>query len=72
MQFDGLTVFAVKDDSPAKDAGIKENDLIVKINGNFTRYMTLKKAIELIKKSKGDTVSLVLQRQIVVWGKQGG
>lgn len=72
MQFDGLTVSAVKENSPASEGGVKQDDLIVEINGNSTRYMTLKRAIELIKKSKGNTVGLVLQREVVMWGKQGG
>src|SRR3989338_1577690 len=72
MRFDGLTVSAVKEDSPAAGEGVKQDDLIVEISGNSTRYMALKRAIELIKKSKGNTVSLVLQREVVMWGKQGG
>ena len=65
-------VGAVLDDYPAKAAGVKQGDLIVEINGNPTRYMTLNRAVELIKKSKGDTVSLVFQKDMVIWGKQGG
>jgi hypothetical protein len=72
IQPEGLVVSAVKEGSPAAGAGIKKGDLLVDINGNLTRYMTLKRAIELIKKSKGDTVSLTLQREVVIWGKQGG
>ena len=72
MQFDGLTISAVKEGSSAAGAGLKQKDLITEINGNSTRYMTFKRAIELIKKSKGDTVDLVTQREVVIWGKQGG
>lgn len=71
MQFDGLTVTAVKDDSPAQAAGLKQNDIITCVNGQNTRYMPIKKALELIKKSKGGTVRLVFKREIVMWGKGG-
>lgn len=72
MQFDGMTVADVKDDSPAKEAGLKDNDVITSINGKSTRYMPLQKALELIKESKGDTVKLQFRREIVMWGKEGG
>ena len=72
IQFDGLTVSEVKENSTAAEAGLRHNDLITEINGNHTRYMTLKRAIELIKKSKGNAVNLVIQRESVMWGKEGG
>lgn len=71
MQFDGLTVSDVKDNSPAREAGLKQNDVIMDINGNPTRYMPLKRAVEVIKKSKGDVVNLTIRRDIVMWAKEG-
>lgn len=71
MQFDGLTVTGVKDGSPAQAAGLKQNDIITNINGQNTRYMPIKRALELIKKSKGDMVRLVFKKEIVMWGKGG-
>jgi C-terminal processing protease CtpA/Prc len=72
MQFDGMTVSRVQDGSSAKEAGLKEQDIITAINGNSTRYMPLKKALELIKNSANDTVMLTFRRDLVIWGKEGG
>lgn len=72
MQFDGLTASEVKEGSAAAEAGIRNNDLVMEINGNPTRYMPLKRAVELIKKSKGDAVSLIIQKEPVMWEKEGG
>jgi C-terminal processing protease CtpA/Prc len=71
MQFDGLTVSEIKPGSPASEAGLKQSDLIMSINGNSTRYMPLKKAIGLIKSSKGDKIDLVVRRDVIMWGKGG-
>jgi uncharacterized protein (TIGR00299 family) protein len=71
MQFDGLTISSVKDYGPASEAGLKQGDIIVAINGDSTRYMPLKRAIELIKRSKGDAVNLIVRREIVMWAKEG-
>ncbi len=71
MQSDGLTISEIKDDSPAQAAGLKQNDIIVYINANPTRYMPLKRAIEIIKKSKGDAVNLTIRREAIMWGKGG-
>ncbi len=67
MEFDGLTVANVKDPSPALDAGLKKKDLIVAIDGQSTRYMPLRKALELIKKSRSETVKLTLRRELTIW-----
>lgn len=71
MQFDGLTISDVKDGSSAQEAGLKPNDVVVLINGKSTRYTPIKKAVELIKKSKGGMVKLTVRREIVMWGKEG-
>lgn len=71
MQIEGLTTSAVAEGSPAIKAGLKEGDVVVKINNDITRYMPLKRAIEAIKKSKGDTVNLTIRRSVVIWGKGG-
>lgn len=71
MQFDGLTLSNIKDGSAAFTAGLKPGDLIMEINGNSTRYMPLKRAIELVKKSKDGKVELTVRKDIVMWGKGG-
>jgi len=71
MQVDGLTVADVKRESPAESAALARDDLITAINGNPTRYMPFKRAAELIKKSKGDSVKLTFRRETVMWGTGG-
>ena len=71
MQFDGLTVSAIKEGSAASEADLGPNDIITAINGNSTRYMPLKRAIELIKRSKDGKVDLTVRKDIVMWGKGG-
>jgi len=72
MQFDGMTVSGIKDHSSAKEAGLMVGDIIVAINGDSIRYTPLKKALELIKNSRNNTVILTLRRGLVIWGKEGG
>lgn len=67
MEFDGLTVSNVKYNSPSFVAGLKKRDLVVAINGQSTRYMPLKKAVELIKRSDTETVKLTLRRELTIW-----
>jgi uncharacterized protein (TIGR00299 family) protein len=71
MQFDGLTVSAVKEGSTASEADLGPNDLITAINGNSTRYMPLNKAIALIKRSRDEKVNLTIRKDMVMWGKGG-
>lgn len=69
MEFDGLTVGKVKEDSPAFRAGIKKGDLITAINGQSTRYMPLNKAQELVKRSKEKYVKFSIRRETLIWRK---
>ena len=69
MEFDGLTVSGVKEGGSAFEAGLKKGDLITAIDGNSTRYMPLKKAIELIRNSKTGSTKLTLRREIIIWRK---
>lgn len=69
MQLDGLTVSALKDS--ARASGLKSDDLITEISGESTRYMPLKRAIEIIKRSRGGQVKLTVRKDIIMWGKGG-
>lgn len=71
IQFDGLTISALKDGIAAYEAGLKPNDLIMEINGESTRYMPLKKSIEIIKKSKNGQVNLTIRKEMIMWGNGG-
>lgn len=67
MEFDGLTIASVRDNSPAKKAGLKKGDLVVSIDGKQTRYMPLKKAIDEMRRSKSDVVRLTIRREALIW-----
>ncbi|MBN2453706.1 MAG: PDZ domain-containing protein [Candidatus Omnitrophica bacterium] len=67
MELEGLTIADIKRDSRAEAAGLKKGDLIVAINDQKTRYMPLKKAIELIKNTEEDSVKLRILRDITIW-----
>lgn len=69
MEFDGLTISDVNDGSPAFDAGLKKGDLIVTIDGQSIRYMTLKKAVNIIRHSRGKYVKLTVRREVLIWRK---
>ncbi len=69
MEFDGMTVSEVKEDSASSYAGLKKDDLVVSINGQSTRYMPLKEALDMIKGSKNKKVLLTIRRELLLWRK---
>lgn len=48
--------------TPASKAGIKANDLIVKINGRQTSDMTLNKAVQIMRGKIGTKVTITIKR----------
>lgn len=67
MQFDGLTVSDVIDDSPAFEAGLKKGDLVIDINNVSTRYMPINKAIALMRGTKNSAIVLKIRRELIIW-----
>ena len=67
MEIDGLTISAVRESGFAAEAGLQKDDLIMAIDGRQTRYMPLKRAVELIKNSNEGTVKLVIRRKTIIW-----
>lgn len=67
MEFDGLTVSGVKEGSPSFEAGLKKGDLVTAIDGEPTRYMPIKKAVESIRGSKKGRVKLTVRRELILW-----
>ena len=51
--------FVIKD-SPAAKAGIKEGDLVVKINGQSTKDLLLRDIRKIFKVGEGKNVSLII------------
>lgn len=58
-----LKVISPLSDSPAEKAGIKPDDLIIKVNGSLIRDMDLDEAVKRIKGQKGTTVQLTIIRK---------
>lgn len=59
---EGAVVRAVNDDSPAKKAGIQENDIVTKINDTEIKSSTDMVAA-IRKTAKGDTIDVTVYRQ---------
>jgi len=60
---DLLTVVSPIADTPADDAGLKANDLIIKINGKSTKTMGPYEAIKMLRGPKGSKVTISIHRQ---------
>ncbi len=58
-----ITVVAPLAGSPAEAAGLKANDIVVKIDGQSTEGMSLDDAVKKIRGQKGTSVSMTVQRQ---------
>ena len=59
---DVITVIAPTEDSPAKRAGIMAGDVLIKIDGNDTKSMSMDDAAKLIRGKKGTDVILTIER----------
>src|SRR5215471_5071106 len=57
-----LTVVAPIEDTPAYRAGIKSGDVILKIDGDFTKDMTLVEAVKRMRGPKDTKVKLTIKR----------
>ena len=57
-----LKVISPLDGSPAQKAGLKPNDLIIKVGSTLVRDMSLSEAIKRIKGTVGTTVDLTVMR----------
>lgn len=60
---DIITVIAPIKDSPAIRAGIRSNDLILKIDGKSTEGMSTEEAVNLIRGKKGTSVTITIARE---------
>jgi len=60
-----IKVIAPIDGTPAKEAGIKSGDLIIRIDNKPTRKMSLNDAIEIMRGKPGEPIDLVITRENV-------
>lgn len=58
-----LTVVSPIEDTPADRAGIKAGDQIIKIEGEFTKDMTLGKAVSKMRGLKGSKINISVRRK---------
>ncbi len=58
-----ITVVTPIEDSPAAKAGIKEGDLILKIEGSPTKELGLDESVRLMRGSRGTRVRLIVFRE---------
>src|SRR5256885_14198823 len=63
MPNNALTVVSPIEDTPAYRAGIKPGDMIIKIDGQFTKDMTLVDAVKKMRGPKGSKVILSVKRE---------
>ena len=63
MKENRLTVIAPIDGTPAEKAGVKAADLIMKVNEEPTKDMTLMEAVQKMRGPKGTKVTLTVQRE---------
>jgi S1-C subfamily serine protease len=57
------SILSVSKGSPADLAGLKENDVIVRINYNFAHNYTLQEIKEILKSEEGKTITLEVERK---------
>jgi carboxyl-terminal processing protease len=58
-----LTIVAPIEDTPAYRAGLKSGDVILKINGDFTKDMSLVEAVKKLRGKKNTIVRLTIKRE---------
>jgi len=66
LEYQGLIIQSVKDGSPAAEAGLKEGDLLTQVDGTATRYMPLKKVVQLIQHSQDDRIVFTIRRSALL------
>jgi carboxyl-terminal processing protease len=58
-----LTVVSPIEDTPAFRAGVRSGDQIIKIDGKFTKDMSLVEAVKLMRGAEGTKIKLTLRRE---------
>jgi len=70
LEYEGLKVASVKKGSAAESAGLKKKDFVIGINGEMTRYLTLKKAAQIIERpQEEDRIVIAVRRTAILTRK---
>lgn len=67
MEPQGLTVSSVPEDGRSYAAGLKKGDMVTEIKGNSTRYLPLRRAVNVMKGPRGKSIGLTVQRETLIW-----
>ncbi len=67
LRFEGLCLTNIPDGSEAFAAGLRNDDLILSIDGDSIRYTPLKEVINLLKSSPR---TLLVRRELTIWRKK--
>lgn len=68
MEFEGPIVKAIKERSPSYESGLREGDLITRVNGENTRYMKFKELKRKIFNNK--STALTIRRGVTLMRKR--
>lgn len=62
-QMNTAMISGVMEDSPAQEAGLREGDIIYKVEEEFTQGMSLTGVVNMVKGREGTTVHLTIYRE---------
>lgn len=62
LEYQGLVVTGIKPDTPANQSGLRDQDLLVAVNGEPVRYLPIDQVSGLIQKTSHDRVVLSIRR----------
>lgn len=66
LEYRGVVVRSTESGSLAEEAGLKPEDLVVRVDGVSTRYLPLKKLTKIIEGSSSDRVVFTVQRSALL------
>ena len=66
LEYQGLVVHSVKSATPAQEAGLRDEDLLTQVDGAPTRYMPLKKVVQLVENSTEERIVFTIRREALL------
>ncbi len=69
LEYSGLVIKRLKQGSAAENAGLREGDLVMQIDGVATRYMPIRKATQLLQNPKSGFANVTLRRSALLGRK---